>query len=472
MFGAIVGDLAADTYLRNKDIFYNQLIDEEAHLSELSLSVLWAANFANENPYGQFVNDKNGFIKFLNRNNNGNAKLSKRAKRFIDNQESKVYRDGLGMYLMRIGTFSFWSDEIKDCLYERIDKEEMYSEMALSKMLQLLYKGWTKDEVGINLNSVFTDCYKYWDRRTEEGGTMSYLFRAWDSFYQAFDFGSALLNAVKQVGDIRLNCALTGMIASAMYGYQTYFKKEKFSVNGDIEKRLDVENILKSFPKEYTIIKRQLEWRYVFWPKNNSRTNVERHTYIPFQSQYLNLHVNKEIHRRVLHSFAPDWDHRFSFYKDNGWIYVCRSFRILGRFKFKYDNGDFIIYDTQNNMDFPEFDTGFHEAFNCVNSDWYLFNVFKYFNVYYHKENESPSEYKGTLKEKFWYGEMMFYTQFKNKIYEWIHRAKRSLNEQKNIKLFHYAHDLGPERFAVAFYINELFAKWNPYDNLDWIFEY
>ena len=152
MFGAIIGDLAADTYLRNKDIFYNQLIDEEAHLSELSLSVLWAANFANENPYGHFVNDKNGFIKFLKRNN-GNAKLSKNAKRFIDNQESKVYRDGLGMYLMRIGTFSFWSDEIKDCLYERKDKEEMYSEMALSKMLQLLYKGWTKDEVWINLNA-------------------------------------------------------------------------------------------------------------------------------------------------------------------------------------------------------------------------------------------------------------------------------------------------------------------------------
>ena len=123
-------------------------------------------------------------------------------------------------------------------------------------------------------------------------------------------------------------------------------------------------------------------------------------------------------------------------------------------------------------MDFPEFDNGFHEAFDCVNSDWYLFKVFKYFKVYYHKENESPSEYKGTLKEKFWYGEMMFYTQFKNNMYERIHRAKRSLNEQKNTKLLHYAQDLGPERFAVAFYINELFAKWTPYDNLDWIFEY
>ena len=235
---------------------------------------------------------------------------------------------------------------------------------------------------------------------------------------------------------------------------------------------MDIKQYLESYPEEYTIIKKQLEWNYVFWPKNNSRTNVERHVYKPVKSRFLNLRINPEIHRRILHSFAPDWDHRFSFYKDNGWIYVCRSFRILGRFKFKYVNGDFIISDTQNNMDFPEFDTGFHEAFYCVNSDWYLFNVFKYFRVYYHDTQNCPDEYRGSLKEKFWYGEMMFYTQLKNKMYEWIQRAKRSLNEQKNPKLLHYAQDLGPERFAVAFYINELFAKWNPYDNLDWIFEY
>ena len=472
MFGAIIGDLAANTYLRRKETFYSQLIDDDARLSELNLSVIWASKFANSNPYGCSVNDLRGFINFLNKNDTFSTLISPIAKEWCKDPNGEFYKYGVGMYLMRCGTFSFWEGELKDCLYERVEKEDWYACECLQKILQLLYKGYTKDEVWRCLNGVFTDCYNHWKWRTEEGGTMNYLFRAWNNFYNAFDFGSALHNAVKQVGDIRINCALTGMIAAAMYGYQTYLKKIKYCDGNDPIVYLDIKQYLESYPEEYTIIKKQLEWNYVFWPKNNSRTNVERHVYKPVKSRFLNLRINPEIHRRILHSFAPDWDHRFSFYKDNGWIYVCRSFRILGRFKFKYVNGDFIISDTQNNMDFPEFDTGFHEAFYCVNSDWYLFNVFKYFRVYYHDTQNCPDEYRGSLKEKFWYGEMMFYTQLKNKMYEWIQRAKRSLNEQKNPKLLHYAQDLGPERFAVAFYINELFAKWNPYDNLDWIFEY
>lgn len=38
-----------------------------------------------------------------------------------------------------------------------------------------------------------------------------------------------------------------------------------------------------------------------------------------------------------------------------------------------------------------------------------------------------------------------------------------------DIRLYKFAKELGKERFGVAYYINELYAKWCPYDNLDWI---
>lgn len=41
MLGAIIGDLAASTYLRDKNEFYSNLIGKDATVSELSVAVLW-----------------------------------------------------------------------------------------------------------------------------------------------------------------------------------------------------------------------------------------------------------------------------------------------------------------------------------------------------------------------------------------------------------------------------------------------
>ena len=40
MLGGIIGDLAASTYLREPQVFYKQLFDERATLSEYGLSIL------------------------------------------------------------------------------------------------------------------------------------------------------------------------------------------------------------------------------------------------------------------------------------------------------------------------------------------------------------------------------------------------------------------------------------------------
>ena len=39
--------------------------------------------------------------------------------------------------------------------------------------------------------------------------------------------------------------------------------------------------------------------------------------------------------RRIVRAFYTDWDNRFGFYLDDGWVYVYRSFILLTRFKFK-----------------------------------------------------------------------------------------------------------------------------------------
>ena len=44
MLGGIIGDLAASTYLREPQVFYKQLFDEEATLSEYGLSILATAS--------------------------------------------------------------------------------------------------------------------------------------------------------------------------------------------------------------------------------------------------------------------------------------------------------------------------------------------------------------------------------------------------------------------------------------------
>jgi hypothetical protein len=54
---------------------------------------------------------------------------------------------------------------------------------------------------------------------------------------------------------------------------------------------------------------------------------------------------------------------------------------------------------------------------------------------------------------------------------EWTNRGKEILkNADKHV--VELASRYTPEQFGVIIYIEALFGKWCPYDNLDWIFEY
>ena len=53
------------------------------------------------------------------------------------------------------------------------------------------------------------------------------------------------------------------------------------------------------------------------------------------QHQFLQLVGFVWVRRRIVRAFYTDWDNRFGFYLDDGWVYVYRSFILLARFKFK-----------------------------------------------------------------------------------------------------------------------------------------
>lgn len=221
-------------------------------------------------------------------------------------------------------------------------------------------------------------------------------------------------------------------------------------------------------------IKRQKEWARVFWAKNDARTNIEYHHFTHITTPFKEKVISPELHRRIIKSFEPGWEDRYSFYLDNGWIYVCRSFVLLGRFRFrKLEDGTYRIFDVQESEENGSSVTGIGEALYSVEHNWlYLESPYKYLSQYYSEVNtEMPKEYEGTHKADFWHGEMMLHKDGDN-IGQWIEAGMDTLERQNDIRLYKFAKELGKERFGVAYYINELYAKWCPYDNLDWIFEY
>ena len=99
---------------------------------------------------------------------------------------------------------------------------------------------------------------------------------------------------------------------------------------------------------------------------------------------------------------------------------------------------------------------------------WYL-NPYEPTPKYYHREGKNPFA-ENDVRNKFWYGEMMFVTTHQ-KVSEWKENGKEFLKDaDEHIRVF--ASKLTPEQFGIVTYISALFSKWCPYDNQSWIVEY
>lgn len=92
---------------------------------------------------------------------------------------------------------------------------------------------------------------------------------------------------------------------------------------------------------------------------------------------------------------------------------------------------------------------------------------------YYKGESECPEEWKKTIRGRFWHGEMMFESTNQS-LRSWVTYAQTViLNLEKIDKAkFERVSSYTIEQIAVILYIETLFGKWCPYDDMIWIYEY
>jgi hypothetical protein len=461
MLGAIYGDLAAATYIEDKELFYKRLIGDHASLSEYGETIMYLSRLYYDNL----------FISW--------TQLY---------QELDRYRIGrkLGGKLMQGIVYAWFAETEYDlnehaCYDERYQdtKDEFYAMKHLMRIIYLLRNGFTKDETYQLIGEEFKYArhhYLWWSD-TEEHRLECYVLRAWDAFYNSFDYGSALHNATKMAGDVRLNCVLSGAVADAMYGCGYYYKKLKYCLNEDKFCHLSLPKPLATkFESQLKAIRKQREWVKVFFPKNDAMTNVERHRFTSVENPFANKRITKELRRRILKAFQTGWECRYGFYLDNGWIYVYRSYFINARFQLKQiSDEEYRIVNLQRCDDSSDVICGIEEgALYTVEHNWEREAGwhFKYFSPYYNQDEVCPDKYKNTVKANFWHGEMMFYHNVMSQAVKWIENGKTILYNRKNPKLYFSAKELGPENFGIVYYIEELFLKWCPYDDVDWIAEY
>lgn len=92
------------------------------------------------------------------------------------------------------------------------------------------------------------------------------------------------------------------------------------------------------------------------------------------------------------------------------------------------------------------------------------------FCKYYNGELSCPKEWENDIKGKFWHGEMMFCTS-RISIDEWAEQAQAVIKKLKGRKL-KFAKSMPLHQFGLVLYIEALFSKWCPYDDMSWIYEY
>lgn len=319
MIGAIIGDLAAWTYEYDRETFWRQLISYDE--KEIELSVYAHAYFraASKNVLTVYWQDVS-------------------------------YIGEPGYTLQYKGQWLMWQlmcawldiDSPKDCPQNtRVDKEEYYAKTITCELIRYLRKGYSKTQA-FNAVPNFKEFIKgmkwrAWDDDVDTDSTLTNVFRAWDSFYRSHDFTSAIHNAMRWDGDRHLVAMLTASFASAMYGCRQNMIKQKYADGQDNIHTFDLLCFGEQFGYSHALCHEMIsitENRRLFWPKNNARTDVEWHHWVPMHSAHTDKVITPELRRRIIRSFEPGWEDRYSFYLDDGWLYICRSYSLIARFRF------------------------------------------------------------------------------------------------------------------------------------------
>lgn len=334
MVGAIIGDLAAWTWEHDKNAFYKRLILPEAvHSSKL----------------------KDMFLTtdLLIRQKDMDWKIYKTYFGENDPIETVIRAIAIG--------WLYDSDQETREAFQKYglndDKEDWYAGGFMCLLIFALRHGASKKEAAfVNHIAPFQDMIENFK---DKDSVLGILVRAWKAFESAFDFGSAIHNAMKLPGDRHVNGILVGALADAMYSCERYMVKSKYGENCSLHCYAPV-NI-----KELHHSKR------TFFPKNNANTNVEKHEWYNITNPFKNNIITEEIHRRILKAFQPSFDFRYGFYLDDGFVYVYRSGRVLQRFKLNRQNdGTYRISHLQSTKSAPTLYDPINEALYAVEFRW------------------------------------------------------------------------------------------------------
>lgn len=315
MIGAIIGDWAAWTWGQNKETFFRQLVSSEASSSLMVVELLRTADT---------------LVQERGRNNKAHECLGKR--------QSPV---ATVMRAIAIGWLFDTEAETASAFQENgfaSDKEDWYAGAFMWKLIFALRHGASKkDALMVENVSSFKGFVEdiSWN---EQSSILGVLIRAWDAFYSAYDFGSALHRAMELPGDRHLNGILVGALADAMYGCDRYMVKAKYGKGSSLAGLVKVSSRFQALYRAGR----------TFFAKNCAMTNVERHVWKGVANPYMDKIISRELRRRILKAFQPTFDDRYGFYLDDGYIYVYRSCRVLNRFKLSsMSDGTFRIVELQ-----------------------------------------------------------------------------------------------------------------------------
>ena len=201
---------------------------------------------------------------------------------------------------------------------------------------------------------------------------------------------------------------------------------------------------------------------------------LEQQPWVKIERPAFHEIITQETHRRMLKGYGTCWDYRYGGFYEQGWMYLYRSGRLLVRFKMIPNGEQWLISDLQATE--PQcYENPLNEYFNAIKRRWYLLSDEREPKnlrhcKYYCGLDEVPEVFKGCVEEKFWHGEMMFISS-EALLEEWERAASvwlQELNPAKRRWLLSYSE----ETRAIIKYIYELYAKWCPYDDLEWLTKY
>ena len=468
MIGAIIGDLAAWTYENDRDTFWKQLVSNNS--KDIELSVYGHAYFraASRNVWSVPEQD----VAYINTSQ-------------LWSPENHLRQSGQWLMWQLMCA---WNDDLpapKDIPGSSfVDKEEGYARMFVIELIRLLRHGHTKSEAYHSVYS-FEQLSKSWhwkawssSSQVDSYSILTCIFRAWDSFYRGFDFTSSLHNAMKWDGDRHLIAMLTASFASAMYGCHFSFIKKKFAIKDEISHVFDIHQLKKHIGYNEELWHRMIDHANIyrdFYPKNCALTNVERHRWSNVSNMFDQIMFSEDEYKRILRCSPTSWDNRYGIYLDDGWLYVYRSNWLIGRFQLCKADECWRITNTQLSGERPWRD--FCLALFCALTE--SCNLYVSPNQYqsssslckyYQGELSCPKEWENDIKGKFWHGEMMFCTNHIN-MDVWAEQAQEVIKKLKGKKL-KFAKSMPLHQFGLVLYIETLFSKWCPYDDLSWIYEY